>query len=89
MILAPGLSHEDIDGNGHSDELYLQFEVDSIAVSPVGWSEEIQNKSSPIVRRDCLIVVNNENVSFSAVQHVPPWVASRRPLGTYLHPTIT
>ena len=34
-------------------------------------------------------VVNNENVSFSAVQHVPPWVASRRPLGTYLHPTIT
>ena len=43
MILAPGLSHEDIDGNGHSDELYLQFEVDSIAVSPVGWSEEMQN----------------------------------------------
>ena len=60
-----------------------------VVVSLSGWLEEIQNKSSPIVRRDCLIVVDNENVSFSAVQHVPPWVASRRPLGTYLHPTIT
>ena len=29
MILAPGLSHEDINGNGHSDELYLQFEASS------------------------------------------------------------
>ena len=27
MILAPGLTNEDIDGNGHADELYLEFEV--------------------------------------------------------------
>ena len=27
VILAPGLSHEDIDGNGHADELYLEFEA--------------------------------------------------------------
>merc|ERR1712172_88743 len=26
VILAPGLTNEDIDGNAHSDELYLQFE---------------------------------------------------------------
>ena len=29
VILAPGLSHEDINGTGHSDELYLEFEVSS------------------------------------------------------------
>ena len=72
-----------------------------VVVSLSGWLEEIQNKSSPIVRRlfDCYeqwkCFFSSRSTGFdlfdfeifSAVQRIPPRAARGRPLGTYLHIT--
>ena len=92
MILAPGLTNEDIDGNGHADELYLEFEVGTFLVffhayydlhSVFLMSNDLNDFFS---HSDYLLKLHCSHFQCSAVQWVPPWTARRRSAGKCTFP---
>ena len=93
MIIAPGLTNEDIDGNGHADELYLEFEVWTFLVFLHANDLHrvffrIDDLHDVFFHADDLLKLHCCHFLCSAVQWVPPWTSRGRSAGKCTFPSI-